>query len=331
MSHHTDNHRFFPVAKSFLSQAALAETIAAAYGLSNVRCQLIAAFMRDVYRVSSDKRQYVFFIYHHNQRALDEIKAEWQFVEYLAANGIPVAPAIPTRKGEYVLEFSAPEGIRYGVLTTFVEGHHLRRRSSLEAVKTYGRRIAQIHTLADDMPFNLARPANDIEQIVNRSMAAFEAARPDRPEDVAYLQQCAAIILPRLGALPQENPYYGLIHGDVIRANAQVADDGTVTILDFDLCGLGWRAYDVASYLAVIRGQPDEAVLEEAFISGYEQIRPIASMEREVLPVFEAVRHIFSIGVPAMNVDHWGSAYLYAFLDQSLAQLRERMKIIIMG
>jgi hypothetical protein len=32
--------------------------------------------------------------------------------------------------------------------------------------------------------------------------------------------------------------------------------------------------------------------------------------------------------VPAMNVDHWGSAYLHAFLDQSLAQLREKMKTI---
>jgi hypothetical protein len=42
-----------------------------------------------------------------------------------------------------------------------------------------------------------------------------------------------------------------------------------------------------------------------------------------------AVRHIFSIGVPAMNVDHWGSAHLHAFLDQTLAQLRERMKTIL--
>jgi len=32
---------------------------------------------------------------------------------------LPVAPAIPTETDEYVLEFSAPEGTRYGVLTTF--------------------------------------------------------------------------------------------------------------------------------------------------------------------------------------------------------------------
>jgi Ser/Thr protein kinase RdoA (MazF antagonist) len=89
------------------------------------------------------------------------------------------------------------------------------------------------------MPFSLVRPANDIEQIINRSVAAFAAEVPDRPEDVTYLQQCAAIILSRLETLPQEKPFYGLIHGDVIRANAQVADDGSVSILDFDLCGPG--------------------------------------------------------------------------------------------
>ena len=122
---------FFPVAKSFLAQEALADTIVAAYDFTTVRCQLIAAFMRDVYLVSSHHERYILFIYRHNQRALDEIKAEWRFVEYLAANDIPVAAAIPTEKGEYVLEFPAPEGTRYGVLTTFVEGQHLRQRSSL--------------------------------------------------------------------------------------------------------------------------------------------------------------------------------------------------------
>jgi Ser/Thr protein kinase RdoA (MazF antagonist) len=60
----------------------------------------------------------------------------------------------------------------------------------------------------------------------------------------------------------------------------------------------GWRAYDIASYLAVIRGLPEESIWEAAFLGGYEQICPITQVEREALPVFEAVRHIFSIGIP---------------------------------
>ena len=58
-------------------------------------------------------------------------------------------------------------------------------------------------------------------------------------------------------------------------------------------------------------------------------LKTLTEVEQETLPVFEVVRHIFCIGVQAINVDHWGSAYLYAFLDQSLAQLKERMNIIL--
>jgi len=181
------------------------------------------------------------------------------------------------------------------------------------------------HHLADEMPFTLPRPVNDVPRIVTESIAAFAAEVPERPNDLAYLRQCAEIILPKLNTPPQENPYYGLIHGDVIRANVQVGDDGNVTVLDFDLCGPGWRANDIVSFLSVIRGQPDEAEAKKAFLRGYEDIRPITGPERQLLPTFEAIRHIFDLGVPAMNVYHWGSAYLHTFLDQSLKQLRQSM------
>jgi hypothetical protein len=45
---------YFPVTKSFLSQEALAQTIAAAYGFITVRSQLIAAFMRIVLEGGAD-------------------------------------------------------------------------------------------------------------------------------------------------------------------------------------------------------------------------------------------------------------------------------------
>ena len=116
------NDHYFPVAKSFLAEAALASAIAAAYGLPSVRCQLIAAFMRDVYLVTAQQDRYILFIYRHNHRTMAEIKAEWQFVDYLKAKSVPVTPAVPAPNGDYVLSFPAPEGIRYGVLTTFVAG-----------------------------------------------------------------------------------------------------------------------------------------------------------------------------------------------------------------
>lgn len=57
----------------------------------------------------------------------------------------------------------------------------------------------------------------------------------------------------------------------------------TVSILDFDLRGPDWRAYDIASYLPVIRSSADESASEGAFLSGYEQICPSAPIERQYL------------------------------------------------
>ncbi len=87
----------------------------------------------------------------------------------------------------------------------------------------------------------------------------------------------------------------------------------------------GWRAYDIASYLLTIRGTPDEAEYADAFVAGYTDIRSLLPTEHEALPFFEAVRALFEIGTPARYVDTWGSAYLYAFLDQSLEKLKHQM------
>jgi Ser/Thr protein kinase RdoA (MazF antagonist) len=318
----------FPISKSFLQRDALAHRIEEEYGLVNVGCQLITTTLRDVYLVTSLQDRYVLYIYQHGQCSTEEISAEWQFVNYLHDSGLPVAPAVRRKSGEYLLSFLAPEGIRLGVLTQFAEGEILRRRPSIAAVRAYGQIIARIHALSDLMPFRLNRPTLDFEKMIQDSVAIFEKEVFNRPDDRAYLRESAEFLQPRLGELRNGELSYGMIHGDVIRANALVADNGQVTVLDFDFCGFGWRAYDVASYLLTIRNTPQEREFEKAFLEGYEEIRPLASEEKKALALFEAIRAIFSIGTPAMNIEHWGSQYFYAFVDNNLAALRRSMSLI---
>ena len=120
------------------------------------------------------------------------------------------------------------------------------------------------------MPFTLNRPIIDFEKIIRQSVTAFENEVFDRLDDLAYLLESAEILQAKIPELSKEKLSYGMIHGDVIRANALVADDGRVTILDFDFCGFGWRAYDVASYLLTIRNTPQEKDFEKAFLEGYK-------------------------------------------------------------
>jgi Ser/Thr protein kinase RdoA (MazF antagonist) len=118
------------------------------------------------------------------------------------------------------------------------------------------------------------------------------------------------VLRPRLQALPREGTGYGIIHGDVIRSNAQVMPSGEVAVLDFDFCGIGWRAYDVATYRGEVRFWQASPAAEEAFLSGYEAVRPLADWERAALPLLEAARHIQALGTRAIHVNEWGRAYL---------------------
>jgi Ser/Thr protein kinase RdoA (MazF antagonist) len=316
----------FPITKSYLATTALAGRLQDEYDLADVRCQLISATLRDVHLVTTSRRRFVLYVYRHGYRTREQIAAEWHFVAHLAACGVPVATAVPASNGRLLMSFDAPEGTRYGVLTTFVDGQHLRQRPSVPAVRTYGRHVATIHAVADAMSAPLNRPVIDIATVLDEAVTAAEMALIERSDVVSYLRECATKLRPELDPLPREPPAYGVIHGDVIRANALVGDDGTVTVLDFDFCGIGWRAYDVASYLLTIRNTPTEAEFAEAFVAGYTDIRSLTPEEREAMPLFEAVRAIFAIGTPAKYVDHWGSEYLYAFLDRSLEGLERAMR-----
>lgn len=311
-----------PIAKSFFAPTALAAQIAEAYGFHDVQCQLLTASMRDVYRVRAAEGAFVLYVYRAGMRTPAEIAAEWEIVAFAQQHGLPVAPALPTRANELALALPAPEGMRYGVLAPFVAGELLRRRASEGAVVAYGQLIARFHRVADTLSSRPDRPTVDTLAQMTEAATALVVALPERPDVAAFVRRCAAQTASRLPQAVPSPHGYGLIHGDVIRGNALVDDAGVVTLLDFDLCGEGWRAYDVASYCFATRGAANEAALIAAFLRGYEAVRPLEGWERAALPAFEAARAVFTLGVPALEVNAWGRAYLDAHLDESLAQLR---------
>jgi Ser/Thr protein kinase RdoA (MazF antagonist) len=320
-----------PILTSLLDPHALAQRVEGAYGLQDVQCQLITATLRDVYLVASRTGRSILIVYRHGERTWDTIAAEWQFVGYLAEHAVPVAPALAALSGEQILTLQTPEGVRYAVVTTFVSGQHLRRRPSVKATHRYGEIIATLHQLADQAPDSFARATPDIAGRLEKALLGIRALVGAGLSEQAYLEHCGQELLAHLHALPKAPPTYGIIHGDAIRANALVGDDGSVTLIDFDWYGLGWRAYDIASYLLTIRGSADEQPLAEAFLAGYTAVRPLVAREQALLPLFEAVRALLEIGTPALQVNRWGSAYLESFFTQSLQQLKRAMQQITEG
>lgn len=68
---------------------------------------------------------YVFRVYSFNWRSEKEIAEEIRLLNLLKENGIPVSYPIADAIGDYIHEFAAPEGKRYGVMFSFAKGEKL--------------------------------------------------------------------------------------------------------------------------------------------------------------------------------------------------------------
>lgn len=311
------------VMRSIVSVEALAVALADAYGFADVRCRLIKAMMSDTYHVLTAREPYVLRIYRHGARTRPEIEAELDFLAYLQDRGLHVSVAVRQPGGERVMTLGMPEGRRYAVLFTRAEGRTLGEARDARAARNYGTALARLHVLADEMPMNLTRPHLDLSTLLDRPLAALADVLEDRRGAVEDLRHGADVLRKRVEALSTDTPTYGMCHGDVDSSNVLVAGDGRVTLIDFEFCGPGWRAFDVACFLSGARFGGAVGEIPKAFVAGYQDIRPLDRYELRALRVFEAVRTIWSLGIFALNVNEWGSYRITdAFMDRTSADVQ---------
>jgi Ser/Thr protein kinase RdoA (MazF antagonist) len=96
-----------------------------------------------------------------------------------------------------------------------------------------------------------------------------------------------------------------------------VAPGGALTLLGFDFCGPGWRAFDVATYLHAVGERRLPEASGRAFEAGYESVRPLPTWERAGIPLFVAMRAIFRLGNWGWRLAEWGTS---ALPDEALAR-----------
>ena len=98
-----------------------------------------------------------------------------------------------------------------------------------------------------------------------------------------------------------------------------------VTFFDFDDCGLGWRAYDLATFRWNLLVNEQDETVWQAFLQGYQQERTIRERDLEAVPLFVVVRDIWMAGQQASNAGLWGFMYVDDhYLDSELRYLKKR-------
>ena len=312
----------FPVTYSTLSTAALATWLEAHYQLGAVTaCRFLHRGLNDSYLVEAARGRYVLRVYRADWRTADEIGYEIAVLEHLGRKGVAVALPARGRGGAAIGWLTAPEGRRAAVLFTHAPGRELN--GSTEDSRRYGRAVASAHAATDDFKTGHARFALDLDHLLTEPLAVIRPFLRHRPTDLDRIETLVAGLIRRLEALPAHEMDRGFCHGDFHGDNAHI-DDTVVTFFDFDCCGPGWRAYDIAVFRW--RWGDDETgdARWTAFLEGYRSLRPIGEADLAAVPLFVAARAIWLRGLHAGNTADWGRSWLNdSYWDRLLKGLRE--------
>ena len=289
-----------PVTHSILEATALVAAVWPDYALPEpLTCSFLSFGLNDHYMITTAHGDFVLRVYHHGWRTDEDIAYEIAAITHLHQRGAPVCAPLVRRDGRYAGSIVALEGPRTVVLFPYAVGHEPDETKE-DDFRAYGRALAMIHRHSDDFTSSSKRFSLDLAHLLDQPLAHIQPFLHHRPADMAFIQTVAREV--RAGLAQQiDGLEWGFCHGDFHGGNAHVDGAGEAWVFDFDCCGPGCRAYD----LAVCRwgnGKSDTAWT--AFCRGYEEIRPISETFRQSIPWFIVARQLWLIGLHAAFFPH---------------------------
>lgn len=240
-----------------MDHPAISALVAGEYGLGTPSdCTLLSLGMNEVYRVDLPAGPYALRIHGENKWWLEDegsVRFELDLLTHLHDHGVRCRPRCRDATAISWAGFSttAPNAD-----TRCSPGLRDSGGSTKEHARLIGRVIAEIHVWSDRFQTELPRVATELRVEIER-------------------------IRDRLRAFDPGPTGWGIIHGDPQDLNYHLTADGKIKIFDFDLCGFGWRAYDFACYYTRIAERFRQSALD-----GYESVRPLSLVEREMIPTF---------------------------------------------
>ena len=136
----------------------------------------------------------------------------------------------------------------------------------------------------------------------------------------ALLARATEALAAKLHAYGTGPEVFGLIHADLRLANLMV-DGDCLTAIDFDDCGFGWWAYDLAAALSFIETDPRLPGLIAAWAEGYTRIAPLRAGDRAMIPALIFLRRVLLTAWLSTRADSdtaqgfGGAAYTQGTLD----------------
>lgn len=258
-------------------------------------CEFWCQGLNDSYKVSTSTDTFLLRIYRHGWRDLPAINFEVEALLHLKNNGVDVAYPIATKKGDYIINIEAPEGIRYVILTRYAKGQELSL-SEEGSAESYAQHMAQIHSLSETFKAPPERFKLDVEHLLTEPIQRIKPFLADRLEDCEFIESCSKNLQLVLQGMLDDSTDFGFCHGDMHGGNAHL-DGSQLISFDYDCCGFGLRVYDLAIFKWALKLHKKDDSIWQRFLESYQQHRPLSPQDLQQIDHLVCIRHIWLIGL----------------------------------
>jgi Ser/Thr protein kinase RdoA (MazF antagonist) len=196
---------------------------------------------------------------------------------------------------------------RHVVAFALIPGHELQPGDDLSRwFAPLGEITARLHLHARGWtaPQGFTRKRWDVETILgpNPHWGCWRDAQGLDPQGSALLDRATRSLADQLRVYGTGPDTFGLVHADLRLANLMVDGHG-LTAIDFDDCGFGWWAYDLAAALSFIETDPRLPDLIGRWCDGYTRIAPLRPEDRAMIPALIFLRRVLLTAWAATRAD----------------------------
>jgi len=229
------------------------------------------------YFATTDKGEYVLTLF--ERLNFKQLPFYLHFMKHLAERGIPVPDPAPNRNGDILHSLNG----KPAAVVNKLEG-----KSQLAPMNVHcagvGGMLARMHLAGAD--YNRSQPNlrglpwwNETVPVVLPYLTLDQAALIR--SELAFQNHTAASSA--YAALPR-----GPVHADLFRDNVMFNDEHLTGFFDFYFAGVDTWLFDLAvclnDWCVDLRSGRHEAERAKAMIDAYQQVRPLSSAERQMLP-----------------------------------------------
>ena len=302
------------------SLTAFAREILKKYGINDAEVECINFEFNATFSVSTQSGQkFALRLNINSTRVLSNILAETQWVRDLARiPSINVPAPIASLDDQFVVSALHDDSgqMIYGVMYSWLEGEEIGDEPTLDQLRTVGQAIALLHQNSSD--FELRDGAslptfNDFfwgtEDFLFSSKSRLSAS------DRSLIEKARDLIMQFTAELYASSAVH-IIHADFHGWNL-MWHEGQLSIFDFDDCGYGVEAQDIAVALYYL----DTPEQDAALLDGYKSIRPLPTYSDNAMKALLLQRRLLLLNYlfETKNAEH--KEMLPAYLEKTIERV----------